>query len=285
MTVAGRKNLLPGAAALLVGAAFLAPVIWMLAASLKPDPAIHADVESMRSFLPTPFTLQNYVDAVRRGDIMTTLLNTFVVVVLITAGGLAINGPAAYAFAKMRFPGSELLFLLLVTTIIIPLEVVVIPLFMTVRTTRGLAELIGERPWTLAALSIPFVAKAFNIFLLRQQFLTLPRSLEEAAFIDGLGWWGAFWRVALPNVKPAIATVVVLDFIVHWNDFLWPLVICQAADTRTAQLGLGNFFTQPPISWGAIMAYAVLTTIPMLIVLIVGLNRIVQSLVTSGLRE
>jgi multiple sugar transport system permease protein/fructooligosaccharide transport system permease protein len=129
------------------------------------------------------------------------------------------------------------------------------------------------------------MAKAFNIFLLRQYFLAQPRSLEEAAFIDGAGWWRTFWNVAVPNAKPAIVTVVLLDFVVHWNDFLWPLVICQGENTRTIQLGLGNFFTQPPISWGAILAYAVLATIPMMLVFTVGQKWVVQSLTTTGLRE
>lgn len=272
-------------AALFVGLAFLIPVIWMLAASLKPESAIHRDVGAVRSFVPAPPTLENYRGAFHRGDVGITLVNTLIVVTVITLGGLLVNGPAAFAFARMRFRGCELLFLLIITTIIIPLEVIVIPLFMTVRATRGLVEIIGERPWTLAALSIPFMAKAFNIFLLRQYFLALPRSLEEAAFMDGVGWWGIYWRVALPNAKTAITTVILLDFIVHWNDFLWPLVICQAANTRTVQLGLGNFFTQPPISWGAIMAYAVLATIPMMLILGIGQKRIAQSLVTTGIRE
>jgi multiple sugar transport system permease protein/fructooligosaccharide transport system permease protein len=185
----------------------------------------------------------------------------------------------------MRFPGREVLFMLCVTTIIIPLEVIVIPLFMTVNATRGLVGFVGERPWTLAALSVPFAAKAFNIFLLRQYFLSLPRSLEEAAFLDGAGWWSTFWRVALPNAKPAIVAVVLLDFVVHWNDFLWPLVICLDERTRTIQWGLGSFFTQPPISWGAILAYAVMATIPMMIVFALGQRWIVQSLAATGIRE
>jgi multiple sugar transport system permease protein/fructooligosaccharide transport system permease protein len=257
----------------------------MVVASCKPDAAIHADVASVRSFLPAPITADNYVAAFRRGDVVTTLVNTIVVVATIAVLGLLVNGPAAYAFARMRFPGSGVLFMLLVATIIIPLEVIVIPLFMTVRATRGLVEVMGERSWTLAALSVPFIAKAFNILLLRQYFLGLPRSLEEAAFIDGIGRWGAFWRIALPNAKPAIAAVILLDFVVHWNDFLWPLVICQAASTRTVQLGLGNFFTQPPISWGAILAYAVVTTIPLMFAFSFGQRWIVRSLAATGVKE
>ena len=270
---------------LIVAAAVVAPVLWMAAASLKPEAAIHRDVDSLRSFTPVPLTTEHYPDAVRRGDLWPCMVNTFVVTLLIALGGVAVNAPAGYAFARMRFPGREAVFMLCVVTIIIPLEVIVIPLFMTVRTTRGLADVFGDRTWTLAALSIPFMAKAFNIFLLRQYFLSLPRSLEEAAFLDGAGWWGTFWRVALPNAKPALVAVVLLDFVVHWNDFLWPLVICQGENTRTIQLGLGNFFTQPPIAWGAILAYAVMATVPMMLVFAVGQRWIVQSLAATGIRE
>lgn len=277
-------RLASGLAAVALAALFLAPVVWMASASFKPEEAIHQDVRSPRSFLPVPPTGENYAAVARRTNLATVLTNTFVVVALIAAGGLLVNGPAAFAFARMRFAGRDLVFMILVASIILPLEVIVIPLFMTVRTFGGAAEYLGERGWTLAALSVPFMAKAFNIFLLRQYFLSLPRSLEEAAFLDGAGWWGVFWRVALPNAKPAIVTVVLLDFVIHWNDFLWPLVICRAEQTRTIQLELGNFFTEPPISWGAIMAYAVLATLPMVLAFAFGQRWIVRSVTTTGLR-
>lgn len=267
------------------GAAFVAPVVWMVAASLKPDAAIHAQVDSLRSFVPAPLEPANYVAAARRGDALTTLVNSTIQVLLIAACGLLINALAAYAFARMRFRGQNVLFMAVVATIIVPLEAIVIPLFMVVQTTQSWTAWLGWRPWTLAALSVPFMAKAFNIFLLRQSFLSLPRSLEEAAFLDGAGWWSAFSRVALPNVAPALVTVVLLDFVIHWNDFLWPLVISQPESTRTVQLGLANFFTQPPVSWGALMAYAVLATAPVTVAFTLGQRWITQSLATSGIRE
>jgi ABC-type glycerol-3-phosphate transport system permease component len=268
--------------AVVVGLVFLSPVLWMLAASLKPDEAVHEHVESLRSFIPAPFTFENYAAVADRANFATVLVNTLIMVGLVAGGGLLINGPAAFAFARMRFPGRDLIFMVLIASIVLPFEVIVVPLFMTVGTLSTPAEALGQRAWVLLALSVPFMAKAFNIFLLRQYFLSLPASLQEAAFLDGLGWWGVYWRVALPNIKPAIITVVLLDFVIHWNDFLWALVVCRGEDTRTIQLGLGNFFTQPPISWGAIMAYAALATLPIALVFAFGQRWVVRSVASTG---
>lgn len=272
------------AAALLVAAVFFAPLVWLVSASLKPEARIHADVSSLHSFVPTPATGENYVAAAERSRLATVVLNSFVVVVLIAGGGLIVNAMAAYAFARMKFPGRDAVFLLLIASIILPLEVIVVPLFVTIHRFVGMADILGERGWTFAALSVPFMAKAFNIFLLRQCFISLPRSLEEAAFLDGAGWWRTFWRVALPNAGPAIATVVLLDVVVHWNDFLWPLVVCRGEAARTVQLGLAYFFTQPPIAWGAIMAYALVATLPVMVVFVAGQRWIVRSTAMTGLR-
>ncbi len=279
------RNLLPPLLALLVGLIFVSPILWMISASLKPEQAIHENTDSLRSFVPAPFTTQHYPDAVERGDLGIVLLNTVIVVILVSGVGLLVNAPAAYAFARMRFPGRDILFMFVVATMIVPLEAIVIPLFLTVRLTRDLTAIMGEHAWTLGALSAPFMAKAFNIFLLRQSFLSLPRTLEEAAFLDGASWFGVFTRVALPNIRHTVITVVILDCVIHWSDFLWPLVICQEAHTRTIQLGLDNFFTQPPITWGAIMAYATIATLPIAVVFLGGQRWIVRSLVSSGIRE
>lgn len=280
---AGRR-FVSGVTALGLSLVLMAPILWMVSASLKPDAAIHRHIDSPRSFVPSPITASNYADAAQRGSLRTVLLNTLLVVTLIAGGGLLLNAPAAYAFSRLRFPGRDMLFVIVVATMIVPLEAIVIPLFIGVRSTRGLTQVVGEHAWTMGALSVPFMAKAFNIFLLRQSFLSLPHSLEEAAYLDGAGLWQGYWRIALPNITPALATAVLLDFVIHWNDFLWPLVICQRADTRTIQLGLGNFFTQPPISWGAILAYAVVATLPVTLVFVVGQRWIVRSLASVGVR-
>ncbi len=282
----GIHRVLGGAAAVAVGLLFLMPIVWLVTASLKPTHAIHDQVGSLQSFLPTPFTPGNYVEAARDGSVGIALFNSLAMVVLIAVGGLLVNAPAAYAFARMRFPGRDLLFVVVVATIIVPLEAIVVPLFITVRGTSALTAVLGEHGWTLGALSVPFMGKAFNVFLLRQSFLSLPRDLEEAAFLDGAGWGRTFWRVALPNVRHALITVVLLDFVIHWNDYLWALVICRGEATWTVQFGLGNFFSQPPPTpWGPVLAYAVVATVPVMLVFGLGQRWIVASLARSGSRE
>jgi len=172
-----------------------------------------------------------------------------------------INSLAAYAFARMEFPGRNILFAAVVALIILPIEVLAVPLFLTARDLH----LTGGYPATMAGLILPFMAKGFNIYFLRQHFLALPREVEEAAIIDGAGMWSIFWRVAMPAIKPALATVVVLDVLVHWSDFIWPLMICTRQETRTIQLSLANLFTQPPVQWGDIMACAVIATVPVIL--------------------
>lgn len=266
------------------GGLFVAPILWLVAASLKSDAHIHDDIDSLRSFVPRPVTLSNYQDAAQRGDVAVTLVNSLVQVLAIAVAGAVINSLAGFAFARMRFPGRETLFMVMVATIIVPIEAIAIPLYLTVNVWEAPRGETALRIWTLAALSVPFMAKAFNVYLLRQAFLSVPRSLEEAAFLDGASWGRVYWNVALPLVRHAVVTTVLLDVVIHWNDFLWPLIVCSAADTRTVQLGLEGFFTQPPVKWGSIMAYAVLATVPVMVVFTLGQRWIVASLASSGVR-
>ncbi len=238
--------------------AFLAPLEWMLAASWREESGIFQPMGTwLRS---SAWTLANYAEAWRRGALGQALGNSLLQVAVVGGGGLLLNAMAAYAFARMRFFGRETLFAVLVILIILPVEVLAVPMFLTARDlglTGGYAAAMG-------GLTLPFLVKAFNVYFLRQHFLLLPTELEEAAVIDGAGPWRRFWHVALPAVRPALATVVVLDVLTHWGDFLWPLMISTRDETRTVQLGLANLFTQPPIQWGDILACAVLATLPVL---------------------
>ena len=253
------RRTLSWALAVLVAFVYLLPLLWMVHASFRPEDAIfRGGAFSVAEW--TALTPSNYADAWRRASLARGMFNSAFQVAGIVLGGLLVNSMAAFAFARLRFPGRDLLFAAVLALIILPVEVLVIPLFLTARDL-GLSGGYGR---TMAALVLPFTAKAFNIFFLRQHFLSLPRQLEEAAAVDGAGAWRIYMHVALPSIRPALATVVVLDVLTHWSDFIWPLVVCTREETRTVQISLANLFTQPPVQWGDILACAVLVTVPVL---------------------
>lgn len=253
-------RVLPWPASMVVAAVFLAPLAWMVLASLRTEPAIFRQ-DWTGWISPEFWTLSNYADAWRRASLGPALLVSAGQVAVIAAAGLLINGMAAFAFARLHFRGREALFFLVVVLVILPVEAIAIPMFFC---ARDLGLTGGVAP-ALAGLTVPFIAKAFNIYFLRQHFLSLPVQLEEAAVLDGAGAWTIFWRVALPAIRPALATVVVLDVLVHWGDFLWPLMLGTREATRTVQIQLAGLFTQPPIQWGDILACAVIATLPVLV--------------------
>lgn len=246
-------------ASLVVAAVFLAPLLWLVLASFREEAHIFR-FDAANGFTAAGWTLDHYADAWRRAALGGGLAVSFAQVFLIAGAGLLVNAMAAYAFARLEFRGREALFAAVVILIILPVEVLAVPMFFTARDLG----LTGGFVPALAGLTVPFVAKAFNIYFLRQHFLSLPVALEEAAALDGAGVWRQFWNVALPSIRPALATVVLLDVLVHWGDFLWPLLIATREETRTVQLSLANLFTAPPIQWGDILACAVLATLPVI---------------------
>ena len=244
---------------LIAGVIFMAPLIWMLLASFREESRIfHHDAANW--FTSIGWTLRNYTDGWRHAAIGPALLNSLLQVALIAGAGLLINAMAAYAFARLRFRGRDVLFGALVILIILPVEVLAVPMFFTARDLG----LTGGFATAMAGLTIPFFAKAFNIYFLRQHFLALPVELEESAAIDGAAAWRQFWHLALPSIRPALATVVLLDVLAHWGDFLWPLMISTREETRTVQLSLAGLFTAPPVQWGQILACAVVVTLPVI---------------------
>lgn len=253
-------RLLQRTASLAVALVFLAPLLWMLAGSFSEEARIfQSDLAAWLS--RDGWTWRNYPDAWRRAALGQTLVNSLLQVGAIVGGGLVVNTMAAYAFARFTFKGRDALFAAVVVLIILPVEVLAVPMFFTARDLG----LTGSYGAAMAGLTLPFLAKAFNIYFLRQHFLSLPTELEEAAALDGAGAWRQFWSVALPSIRPALATVVLLDVLVHWGDFLWPLMIATREETRTVQIGLANLFTQPPVQWSHVLAAAVLATLPVLL--------------------
>lgn len=252
------KTILRWILSVAVALLFLLPLLWVVQRSFLPESVIFE-----RSWgVQADWGVSNYIDAWRRAKLGWGLINSLLQVFLIVGCGLLINSMIAFAFARLHFPGRDILFLVVLLGLILPVEVLVVPLFLTVRDLH----LIGGYWGTMGALTIPFMAKAFNIFFLRQHFLTLPAAMEESALLDGAGWFRIYWNIALPSIKPALATVVVLDVLYHWADFIWPLVVCTRAETRTVQLSLSNLFTQPPVQYGDILACAVMASLPVMLI-------------------
>jgi multiple sugar transport system permease protein/fructooligosaccharide transport system permease protein len=254
------KNALRWIGSGIVALVFLAPVLWLVLASFRTESRIF-DPSWGNWLTLRGWTSGNYADAWRRAALGRALINSILQVILIGGVGLLVNSLAAYAFARLEFRGRDWLFGGVVALIILPVEVLAVPLLLTARDLG----LTGGYFATLGGLTIPFMATAFNIYFLRQHFLSLPAELEEAAVVDGAGVLRRFWSIALPAVRPALATVIVIDVLTHWGDFLWPLMISTREETRTLQLGLANLFTQPPIQWGDILACGVIATLPVVL--------------------
>jgi multiple sugar transport system permease protein len=164
---------------------------------------------------------------------------------------------AGYALARLRFPGRETIFILIFSTFLVSLPVIIVPLFVLVRA-MGMLN-------TYAGIIVPAIFNAFGIFLLRQYYLSLPRELEEAARIDGAGYWRIYWSVVLPLSRPILASLAILFFLANWNSFLWPLTVASDQNLWVVQVGIANFRSQYSTSWNYIMAASTIVALPMLI--------------------
>ena len=203
------------------------------------------------------------------------LLNTTAVASSITFLHLAVSSLAAYAFARLRFPGRNRLFLLYLATLMVPGQVTLIPNFLIVKYLGWID--------TYQALIIPQIFTAFGTFLLRQFFLTIPRELEDAARIDGASAVGIYWRIVLPLSGPALATLGVFTFTTQWNNFLWPLIVINDAQMRTLTVGLRALIGQFTVQYPLLMAGSVISLIPMLIVFLLAQRFFVRGIALTGL--
>src|ERR1035437_2288816 len=217
-------------AALLVGAVvMLFPLAWMVSTSLTSDAQLFSTPPQI---IPSPAQLENYGRVVDLYPILTFLRNSLIVAVVSTSFQVLSSAMAAYAFGRMQFRVSNVLFLVYLATMMVPLPVIIAPLFIEMRYLG----LVNSYP----GLILPGIASAFGTFLLRQAFLTLPRELEEAAFVEGASHWTVFLRIVLPLSKASLATFGIFAFMASWNAFLWPLVVTNSLDLMTLPVGLSN---------------------------------------------
>lgn len=254
---------------------FLAPVIWMVVSSLKPEVSIFADMSSMKAFWPTEASFDNYSNILQKGEIIKSILNSVYYVAVTIVFGLIINSMCGYALAKLQFRGKDFLFSLVVALIIIPLESIILPLYFLIFKAKML--------YTFTALIAPFVANCFSIFLFRQFFIDIPDSLIEAAALDGASPLRTFFSIVLPLSYPVYATVLILQFIEHWGDFLWPVLVTDDR-TKTVQLGLQTLFTAPPVHYGPILAALTISTIPVIIMFAFFQKYYVQGIASAGIK-
>ena len=260
----------------IVALIFVSPLLWMIAASLKPEAQIFSDMSTIRTFWPTAATLGNYVEVFTRVNMMKFILNSLFYVFVIVILDLAVNSICGYALAKFDFPGKELLLTVVISLMVLPMEAIMLPLY------KEVASLGWVNTW--AGLIVPFVGKCFSIYMFRQFFLDIPDDLLEAAAIDGCGPIKTFLTLVMPISGTVYATIFLLDFVAHWNDFMWPMLVVTGEDMRTIQLAIQTFFGSKPIHYGAIMASLTISAIPMLLMFVFLQKYYVEGIASTGIK-
>lgn len=256
---------------------FVFPFWWMVTGSLKSANEVFAYPPRL---VPDVWYWQNFVDVFTYQPFARHYVNSLYIALVVTVGTITVASLAGYSFARIRFPGKGILFLLLLSTLMMPAEVTIIPNFYIMQAV-GLVN--THVP--LVVIPIFGAAGVMGTFLMRQFFLGLPRELEEAAMIDGLGRLGIFWHIALPLARPAMASLTVITFLASWNSFLEPLVYINDLELFTLPLSLRNFADAYGLPvWHLQLAATSLSVVPILIVYALAQRRIVESFATSGLK-
>jgi multiple sugar transport system permease protein len=248
------------------------PLLWMLMTSFS----TLAETHRFPPGLPSGLHWRGYQLAWVQSPFARWMLNSTVVSVTCVLSNLVLCSMAGYAFARISFAGSKVLFVGLLATLMVPFQVVMIPTLLIVKTL-GLVD-------TLPALILPNLVTAFGIYLLRQFFLSLPAELEEAAIVDGAGRFTLLTRILLPLMGPPLSTLAVLTFLEVWNDFLWPLVVTSSPETMTVQLGLSTFQSAHFTDWPELMAGTVMSQLPVLLLFLLGQRYFVRSIATTGIK-
>lgn len=247
------------------------PLLWMLSISLKQPVEVFQP-----NLLPAAPTLDNFLYVLTEAPFGRYLFNSFIVSAAVTVVALFFHSMAGYALARLRFPGREAIFLLIFSTFLVSLPVIIVPLFIVVRTLGMLNSYAG--------LIVPGIFNAFGIFLLRQYYVSLPREVEEAAIVDGAGYWRIYWSVVLPLSRPILASLAILFFLANWNAFLWPLTVASDPNLWVVQVGISSFRSQYASSWNYIMAASTIVAAPILILFVIFQRQIMDSIKTTGLK-
>lgn len=258
----------------LITLVMIAPLAWMVLTSLKSPEQIAV---APYSWWPRPFCWENYSQAVTAIPFVRYLANSLLLCAGSVTGTLISCSLVAYGFARLRWPGRDWMFAVLIATMLLPWQVTMVPRFLIVREL-GLYD-------TLAALILPkFFAEAFYVFLLRQFFLTVPQEMVDAARVDGCSELGVLWRVMLPLARPALATVALLEFVATWNDYGGPLLYLNDPDRFPLAYGLEQFVSAHSSEMHLLLAAAVLFTLPVALLFFVAQRAFVRGIATTGLK-
>lgn len=250
---------------------FIFPLFWMLMTALQaPEEAASGAI------LPKTPQWGNFLIAWNSTNFTQMFINSLIMASAVTLGQIVTSALAGYAFARLNFVGKKWVFALLLATMVIPFQMIVIPVFI-------LLQKVG---WidTYMALIVPNLANAFGIFLFRQFFMTIPYEIEEAAFIDGATRWQILWKIMFPLARPAVVTLFLFTFIAEWNDLFKPLIFTQSEDLRTVQFGLTVFQEQFTTNYTLLMAASTIVTIPVLILFLIGQKQFIKGIATTGMK-
>lgn len=262
------------------------PLLFMIISSFKPDAQIFSDLTSIRAFLPVGrLNLANYTGVFQRVPFAQFLLNSVLISVATVALGLVVNSMAAFALSRIKFRGQQVILGIILATLIVPFETMALPLLWWVNKLPFVDVNGFSQGWldTYQVQIVPFIANAFSIYLFFQYFDSIPKELDEAATVDGAGWFRIYRSIVMPLAGPAVATVAILTFLPAWNQYLWPLMVVQTESLRPAMVGI-DYFKQLNVSWGQIMAYASIITVPVLILFIAFQRSFVNSIASSGVK-
>jgi multiple sugar transport system permease protein len=273
------RKLLRFLALIFFAAFWVAPVAWMFLTSLKPEAQT---MVSPPRWLPdnlSDLTLQNYKDVINHPlgiDIITSFKNSLIVATLGAALTVLVDVPAGYVFARMRFPGRNVLFAIVVASLIVPSEILLVPNYVRVWKLGWLNE--------YQVMIVPPLAGAFGVFLMRQFMIGIPRELEDAAKLDGAGHLRILWDIIIPATRGAIAALAIFTFIFYWNDFTWPYITISKADMMTMPIALIQFRQDFAITYGKQMAGNVLSALPAIVVFLLAQRMIIRSITLTGIK-
>jgi multiple sugar transport system permease protein len=273
---------------LIAGAAvMIMPFLWMISTSVKPDSEIFGD---SIQWIPSEFDTKNYIDAFEQTDMPRLFLNTAYITFVAVISQVMLGSMGGYAFARLQFRGKTVMFFTLLTTMMVPFEVLIIPVFLLIRAfpLAGGNDIMGQGGTglinTFAGVMFPNFVSVFGLFLFRQFYLSFPKEIEEAAIVDGCSRIGVYWRILVPNSKPVMGTMALFAFLWSWNDFLWPLVVIKEDSLKTIQLGLSLFNQEQGTQWAELMAASVMAVVPVIGSYIFLQRFLVSGGLTSGLK-